>query len=75
MARDGCNYFSFWAIFCPFTALTARKIKIKTKIKKKPGDIIILHKQGSTNCAHGDERGHNVHVKSFSRARSYVHVN
>ena len=29
MARDGCNYFSFWAIFCPFTlfALTAWKMK------------------------------------------------
>ena len=29
----GCNYFSFWTVFCPFTALTARKIKIW--IKKK----------------------------------------
>ena len=29
MARDGCNcYFSFWAIFCPFTA---QKIKISKK--------------------------------------------
>ena len=29
MACDGCNYyFSFWAIFCPFTPLTAQKIKI-----------------------------------------------
>ena len=28
MARDGCNcYFSFWAIFCPFTPLTVQKIK------------------------------------------------
>ena len=26
MARDTCNcYFSFWAIFCPFTPLTAKK--------------------------------------------------
>ena len=41
MVRDGCNYFSFWAIFCPFTLLTAQKIKIK-KNRKKPGDIIIL---------------------------------
>ena len=33
---DGCNcYFSFWAIFCPFTALTAQKIKIKKKKKWK----------------------------------------
>ena len=29
-AGDGCNYyFSCWAIFCPFTPITARKIKIK----------------------------------------------
>ena len=29
MAHDGCNcYFSFWAIFCPFTPLTAQKTKI-----------------------------------------------
>ena len=41
---DGCNYFSFWAISCPFTPLTAQKIKIFTKCKKLPGDIIILHK-------------------------------
>ena len=31
---DRCNYFSFWAIFCPFTPLTARKIKISKKWKK-----------------------------------------
>ena len=44
MARDGSNfYFSFWTIFCPFTTLTAQKIEIKKKKKKKtPGDIIIL---------------------------------
>ena len=41
MVCDGCNYFSFWAIFCPFTTLTTRKIKMKNKTK--PGDII-LHK-------------------------------
>ena len=28
MLHDRCNYFSFWAIFCPFTPLTAWKIKI-----------------------------------------------
>ena len=27
MARNEFNYFSFWAIFCPFTSLTAQKIK------------------------------------------------
>ena len=32
---DGCNcYFSFWAIFSPFTLLTAQKIKISKKRKQ-----------------------------------------
>ena len=44
MVCDRCNYFSFWAVFCPFTPLTAGKIKIFKKMKKTPGDIIILHK-------------------------------
>ena len=35
MVHDRCNYFSFWAIFYPFTPLTARKIKILKKWKKK----------------------------------------
>ena len=44
MARDTCNcYFSFWAIFCSFTPLTAQKIKISKKWKKAPGDINILN--------------------------------
>ena len=35
MTCDRCNcYFSFWAIFCPFTPLTAWKIKILKKWKK-----------------------------------------
>ena len=35
MACDRCNcYFSFWAIFCPFTPLTAHKIKFSKKWKK-----------------------------------------
>ena len=34
MARDRCNYFSFWAIFCTFTSLTAWKIKILQKWKE-----------------------------------------
>ena len=44
---DGCNcYLSFWTIFSPFTPLTAQKVKIskKWKIKKTPGNVIILHK-------------------------------
>ena len=43
MACNRFNYFSFCAIFNPFTSLTAWKIKIKKKLKKIPGDIIILH--------------------------------
>ena len=44
MACDECNcYFSFWAIFCPFTFLIAQKMKISKKMKKRPGDIIISH--------------------------------
>ena len=40
--RDGCNsYFLFWAIFCPFTPLTTKNIKILKKMKKTPGDIIL----------------------------------
>ena len=34
MVCDRCNgYFYFWAIFCPFTALTAQEIKIKKNKK------------------------------------------
>ena len=40
MAVVGCNcYFSFWAIFSPFTLLTAQKMK-----KKTPGGINANHK-------------------------------
>ena len=35
MVHDRCNcYFSFWAVFCPFTPLTTKKIKILKKWKK-----------------------------------------
>ena len=34
MVHDECIFFSFWAIFCPFTPLTAWKIKILKKWKK-----------------------------------------
>ena len=34
---------SSWTIFCHFSPLTAWKMKT-SKMKKKPGDIIILHK-------------------------------
>ena len=35
MAHDKYNYFSFWAIFCPLTPLTAQKINILKKNEKK----------------------------------------
>ena len=43
--HDGCNfYFSFWAIFCPFTPPSSNNPKNQNfnKMKKMPGDIIIL---------------------------------
>ena len=44
IARDGCDFcFSFWAIFCPFTPLTAQKIKTKKKMEKTPGDVTLQH--------------------------------
>ena len=43
MTRNRFNYFSFWASFYFFTSLTAQKIKIFLKMKKMPGNIIILH--------------------------------
>ena len=39
---DRQKVLSFWVIFCPFSPLTTQKIKI-LKLKKAPGDIIILH--------------------------------
>ena len=38
MEHNWQNCFSFWVIFCPFTPLTTKKIKILKKTKKKPGD-------------------------------------
>ena len=36
------NFLSFWAIFCPFTPLTAWNMKTEKKTEKKtPGDIIL----------------------------------
>ena len=35
MVCDGCNfYFSFWAVFGPFTPLKAQEIKTKKNEKK-----------------------------------------
>ena len=44
MKRDRHNFLSFWTIFCLFTLLKTRKIKILKKKKKTPEDIIILQK-------------------------------
>ena len=44
MERHRQNLLSFWTVFCPFTPLTTRRIKILKKMRKTPGDIIILHK-------------------------------
>ena len=42
MARNRCNcYFSFWAIFCPFTSQQPENNKNFKKLKKTPGDIIL----------------------------------
>ena len=35
-------FLSFWTIFCPLISLTTWKIKILKKMRKTPGDIIIL---------------------------------
>ena len=43
MVHGRCNYFSFWSIFCPFTPLTAPKIKILKKWKKHQ-EISSFHK-------------------------------
>ena len=37
-------FLSFWVIFCSLTLLTTWKMKISTKWKITPGEIIILHK-------------------------------
>ena len=46
MTCDTCNCFSFWANFCPFAPIAAKKIRIskkkKKEKKKKPADIMIL---------------------------------
>ena len=45
MEHNWHNFFFCWTIFCLFTPLTAKKMKIsKKKFKKMPGDIITLYK-------------------------------
>ena len=36
-------FLSSLAMFCPFTPLTAQKMKLSQNWRKEPGDIIILH--------------------------------
>ena len=43
MTCDGHNFLSFWTIFCPFTSSNNMKNQNFKKLKKTPGDIIILH--------------------------------
>ena len=38
---NGQNVLSFWTVFCPFTPLKTQNFD---KLKKSPGDIIILNK-------------------------------
>ena len=58
MTHRRCNcYFSFWAIFCPFTSNSPKNQNLK-KVKKTPGDIIILQKCTKNHdhmlCCSGD---------------------
>ena len=44
IACDGCNlHFSFWAIFFPFTPLTAQKTQIEKKKNEKGHEISSFH--------------------------------
>ena len=43
------NFLSFWTTFCSFTPLTTQKNQNFEKIKKLPGDIIILHRCNTNN--------------------------
>ena len=43
MKRNWHNFFSFWAVFCPFNPLTTQGEKFFSKMKKIPGNIIISH--------------------------------
>ena len=53
MVRDRCNlYFSFWAIFCPFTSLTAWKMKLSKKWKKLLKIYIIILNNCTKNHDH-----------------------
>ena len=42
MVHERCNYFLFWAIFCPFTFQQPKKTNFQKSENKMPGYIIIL---------------------------------
>ena len=44
MKHDRQTFLLFWVIFCPFTPLENPNNQNFEKMKKAPGDIIILHK-------------------------------
>ena len=44
MKCDRQNFLSFWTIFCSFTLFNNPKNQNFEKLKKRPGDITILHK-------------------------------
>ena len=65
-------YFSFWAIFCPFSPLATQEIKIKKK-EKTPEDIIILQMcsknydhmmQGSWDMVHDRRRSRRTYRRT-----------
>ena len=49
MEWDRQIFCRFGPFFCPFTPLATQKIKMLKKFKKKPQDIIILHKCSTKN--------------------------
>ena len=51
------NLLLFWVILCPFTPLTTQISKFRKNEKIKPGDIIILQMDHSSQI-------HQIHVKS-----------
>ena len=43
MKHDRQNFLSFWTVLCPFPLQTIKKNQNFEKMKKVPGEIIILH--------------------------------
>ena len=68
---DGCNcHFSFWAIFWPFTSLTAWKKKISKKMKKQK-----QKKQKKKNRKkHNSINNNNLEISSFYTSVSKIMI-